>query len=610
MLGTQERVAVLPEGLQCAEGPAEPLANQLAGSIRRFGPGDGFLVVADAPAEAANGDGEVGVFGHGVRGNAAGGFDGFLAPRAERSGNDGDAIEEIEGALLHVLAGNVFERLPAGEPAGAIANLNVAGDGANGGIRKVTDQFADGVGFDFGVRVDGDDNFGIRLGHGEIQSRGFSTIHLVDDAHARFMGKVCVEEFTRFVCRAVIDDDDLQVLQVREKDRSDGLHDDVFFIVRGNQDGNARGRVRHDGVVRTQFLDESEQTDDYGAPADEDDAENENDADEKTRPLKQRENKPVGARFEAFFGREGRHHFRACFSEQIRNRNELVPSGAQRVDDLGKSCHGLGAIAAAVVQENDIALVSLPEDAVDNFLCGDGLYAERALNQAFGQIQLPADFRACNVVELWMREGMISNFVAFGVLALENVRPLVGHVADYEEHTRHVFLLQNVQDLRRPFRIRAIVKGKNHFFIRCADLVNVVGERDGIVRFVREKIALRIVFEGTFAVLWCVSDVPDIAITFENQVRTRRKIREFLPGRRVGPGRIPDRPQRSVRRTEPPERCALHAQSLAGPELVVSGDGVQHPHLMYVAVLVVVRIVWIQGIAVEFYVSVRLLGVQ
>src|SRR5882672_7403885 len=273
------------------------------------------------------------------------------------------------------------------------------------------------------------------------------------------------------------------------KNRRDGLHDDVFFIVRGNQDSNARRRVRHDGMVREQFLDESEQTDDYGASADEDDAENKNDADEETRPLKECENKSVGARFEALFGGEGRHHFRACFSEQIRNRNELVSLRAQRVDDLRQSRDGLRAIAAAVVQENDIALVRLPEDAVDNFLCGDGLavaqapviridaladdeithllrhgklhdllrifrlvinavgraekdgfYTERAFNQALRQIQLPTDFRACTVVEPWMHEVMISNFADITRTEIRwqlnlterlNIRLLVGHVADY-----------------------------------------------------------------------------------------------------------------------------------------------------------------------------------
>ena len=163
VLGPEERVAVLPERLQRAKGPAESLANQSAGRFRSFGPGDGFFVITDAPAQAANPDGQVGVFRHGIRGDAARGFDGLFAPCAQRAGDNRDAIQKIEGALLHILAGDVFERLPAREPARAIADFDVAGDSANGWIGKMAQQFADGVRLDFGIGVDGDDDFGARL---------------------------------------------------------------------------------------------------------------------------------------------------------------------------------------------------------------------------------------------------------------------------------------------------------------------------------------------------------------------------------------------------------------------------------------------------------------
>jgi len=45
-----------------------------------------------------------------------------------------------------------------------------------------------------------------------------------------------------------------------------------IFVCAVNQDGNARRRVRHEGVGLGAFLNESEQTDDYSAPADEYDA--------------------------------------------------------------------------------------------------------------------------------------------------------------------------------------------------------------------------------------------------------------------------------------------------------------------------------------------------
>src|SRR5258708_3106360 len=178
---------MLPERLQSAEGPAEALADELPGCFRRFGPGDGLFIVGDAPTETADGDGQVGVLGNRVRGDAARGIDGLFAPGTERAGHNGDAIQEVEGALLHVLAGDVFERLPAREPARTVADLHVAGDGANLGIGEMANEFADRVRFDFGVGVDGHDNFGVRQGQGLIQRRRLAAIYLMNDADARLM---------------------------------------------------------------------------------------------------------------------------------------------------------------------------------------------------------------------------------------------------------------------------------------------------------------------------------------------------------------------------------------------------------------------------------------
>src|SRR5260370_868870 len=190
---------MLPEGLQSAEGPAETLTDELPGGFRSFRPGDGLFVVDNAPTEAADSNGQIGVFGDGVRSDAARGFNGFLAPRTERSGHNGNAIQQVKGALLHVLAGDVLERLPARQPARAVADLHVARDRTNLGIRKMTDQFADGIRLNFRVRVDGHHNFGVRQGHGVTERRRFSTIYLMNDEDARLMRKVRIQQLARFV---------------------------------------------------------------------------------------------------------------------------------------------------------------------------------------------------------------------------------------------------------------------------------------------------------------------------------------------------------------------------------------------------------------------------
>src|SRR6266581_225401 len=263
----QKRVAMLPEGLQGAEGPAESLADELSRLFRGFGPGDGFFVVADAPTETPNRYGQIGVLGDRVCSDPARSFNGFLAPRAERAGHNRNAVQQVERAFLHVLAGDVLEGLPARQPARTVADLHVARNRTDLGIREMANQFADGVRLDFRVRVDGNDNFGVRLGHGHTQSHRFSTIHLVNDADARLARKVRFQKFTGLIRGPVIHNDDAQILRVREENRSHGLHDHTFFVVRGDQDGHARRRVRNHGVIWPELLDQSQQPDDQSAAA-------------------------------------------------------------------------------------------------------------------------------------------------------------------------------------------------------------------------------------------------------------------------------------------------------------------------------------------------------
>ena len=119
-------------------------------------------------------------------------------------GTTGNAIQQIEGALFEVLAGDVFERLPAREPAVAIAHLDVAGDGADARVGEVAHQFADGVGRDGRVGVNGHQNLAVRFAQRMGQRRGLAAIGLVHDAHARIRAEVRVEQFAGAVGRAVI----------------------------------------------------------------------------------------------------------------------------------------------------------------------------------------------------------------------------------------------------------------------------------------------------------------------------------------------------------------------------------------------------------------------
>ena len=93
------------------------------------------------------------------------------APRADGAGNDRNAIQQIEGALFEILAGDVFERLPARDPAIAIDHFHVAGDGSDFGIGKMANQARNRFGIDDGVGVDGDDDFAGGFGESRDSER-------------------------------------------------------------------------------------------------------------------------------------------------------------------------------------------------------------------------------------------------------------------------------------------------------------------------------------------------------------------------------------------------------------------------------------------------------
>ena len=71
----------------------------------------------------------------------------------------------------------------------------------------------------------------------------------MNDADARLVAKICVEQFAGAIGRAVVDDDDVQVGKIGSEDGRDRLRDDGFFVVRGHEDSDARRRNRHDNVI-------------------------------------------------------------------------------------------------------------------------------------------------------------------------------------------------------------------------------------------------------------------------------------------------------------------------------------------------------------------------
>src|ERR1700682_1274078 len=111
-----------------------------------------------------------------------------------------------------------------------------------------------------------------------------------------------------------------------------------------------------------------------------------------------------------------------------------------------------------------------------------------------------------------MRKGVVSDFVAFGVLALQQVWRAIGLVANDKKRSRNALFLQDIQNLWSPLAIRTIVEREHDLLLRTAKLINVIGERVGVVIFAGDEVRGRVISEAALAALGCVHDMPDVAV--------------------------------------------------------------------------------------------------
>ncbi len=76
----------------------------------------------------------------------------------------------------------------------------------------------------------------------------------------------------------------------------------------------------------------------------------------------------------ALLGGEGRHNLGAGLADELTDRDDLVAAGAKSLDKDGEGGYGGGAVAAAVVHEDDraahpglgLGFIDLVEDGVDD----------------------------------------------------------------------------------------------------------------------------------------------------------------------------------------------------------------------------------------------------
>ncbi len=165
-----------PGHLQGAVHPAEALLQKTRERIGRFRQGDRPILVDDAVAHLQDRERQVRVFGERAVAEAAGLQDEAASPGADRARHDRDAIHEAEGAAVEVLAGNVFQRLKARQGIHAVADFGIAGDRADLRIGERRHQSFDAVDRENRIRVEADDDLGVRARDSEIQRRRLAAV--------------------------------------------------------------------------------------------------------------------------------------------------------------------------------------------------------------------------------------------------------------------------------------------------------------------------------------------------------------------------------------------------------------------------------------------------
>ena len=221
-----------------------------------------------------------------------------------------------------------------------------------------------------------------------------------------------------------------------------------------------------------------------------------------------------GMRAHALPEGEGWHDFSGGFAHERGDGNEGVAASAQSVDQRAESGDRRGAVAAAVMHEDDGAAklrlglhgVKLGEDRLDDFVRGfewvlipvvgidfaadDGvahlldapggrglvvgvglfvdvvgraeverLHAKLALKQALSEGDLEFNLARRDDADVGMRPGMIADLVAFADDALHEADVLGSLRADGHECAFDVLGLENIENLGRPCGIGTVVEG-------------------------------------------------------------------------------------------------------------------------------------------------------
>src|SRR5208282_4495827 len=664
----REHALMLKDGLQNSERPAKALAHERVGTGRSLGEGEGQVFVFHAIAVAQERHSQIGVFGDGVHVVAARFADRRGTPGADRARHHAHRAHGIERSPLKILAGDVFERLPARPEVHAVPNLGVAGHGRNFRIEEVGHEAGDGIRGNNGIGIDANEEFGIAdVLQSEVQRLGFAAVGPGENQYTAgsfFSGKGAAGDFQSAILGTVIDDDHAQIGIVGIECALDRAFDDLFLVIGGNEHRDAwpvgcnlLGRsidMRAKAVVNGEDADRNQ------APGHQNVTQEENDRDARHGCTEEPEADPIEAGGPIFVGREWRHNIGFGFAHQLVYGDKIKSAGTGAIDNQRERQYGSFPVPAAIVHENDVAALLVvrlargqvvehaggdlpgrerglvaPVPGVDLVANGDiaqalgeferldlvfgvglgidgvrrteqrGANAQLAGEQLLGQIQLHSHVARANRADIGMSKGMVPDFVTFAVNALGQTAEFLRLDSDQKECSRHVLAFEDVENFRRPLRIGAVVEGHGEVVLAETIARDTIGFGQTLEVFAIDESGLLIDGQLALAVGRPRLNVKDFAAAFHVDVLAGRNVLQSI--RRIGfSGHIPHTPQGAVFGAQPPQGEGLNAERLCGTHLVEGSHRIQKPDIVAEVIVVLVAEMRVKCVAVKINV---LLGI-
>src|ERR1035437_1793202 len=329
---------------------------------------------------------------------------------------------------------------------------------------------------------------------------------------------------------------------------------------------------RGGGVGGAQALDDGEDADQQEAGAHEDVAEIEDQQDELADDGQAGEGDGVRQGAEALREGDFGHHLVGGFSHQRAYGHDGVAVGAQGVNEDGQGGDSGGALAAAVVKQDDGAAelrlglhglqlvedglgdlggrpagilvpgvgayfgaddgVSVLLDAHDRggLVVGvgllvdvvgwaevEGLNAELAGEEALGELEFEIELAVGDFADVGMGPGVVADLMTLAYHALHEADIILCLRADEHERTLDALVAENIENLGSPLGVRSVVEGEGDLVGAVSVLLNDVGTRIDIHVLIEDELAARVLFvavhlDSTLAGLGQAGDADDVAI--------------------------------------------------------------------------------------------------